>query len=225
MKVDALLKELEGSLPIAALNEFNTAVEESSEPHAIIHELLLASRKCNEILDLLLAEKRTSSELATIFITLGHIVLNIAGEITEYTHVGLHITQQVLHNHETAIYKLTGHGITNRSSKAMLRCLTDLLPAIFPGLLWDPCERVINVLKVMRESVLFNPNVTKTMKIAIFTPERTKYLLYLYKWKGPVGKLATGEDLEDLDSDLAKEVLSERAQIKEDVSRLFEGLT
>ncbi|XP_045111061.1 nucleolar pre-ribosomal-associated protein 1-like [Portunus trituberculatus] len=282
MKVDALLKELEGSLPIAALNEFNTAVEESSEPHAIIHELLLTSRKCNEILDLLLAEKRTSSELATIFITLGHIVLNIAGEITEYTHVGLHITQQVLHNHETAIYKLTGHGITNRSSKAMLRCLTgmvmlgeeaasdvlstldwgrinigviahrqnskdvydvrawciylilaflnshkescvitqflqkdDLLPAIFPGLLWDPCERVINVLKVMRESVLFNPNVTKTMKIAIFTPERTKYLLYLYKWKGPVGKLATGEDLEDLDSDLAKEVLSERAQIKE----------
>lgn len=282
MKVDALLKELEGNLPIAALNEFNTAVEESSEPQGIIHGLLLASRRCNEILDLLLAEKRTHAELATIFTTLGHIVLNIAGELTEYSHVGLHITQQLLHNHETSIYKLTASTSTNRALKSVLRCLTgmvmiggeaanevlstldwekinigviahrqslkdvfdvrswciylilaflnsseepnlikqflhkkDLLPAIFPGLVWDPCERVINVLKIMHESVLLNRSVTKTMKIDIFTPSTTKYLLELYKWMGPVGKLAKGGNLEDLESDLAKEILKDRAQIKE----------
>lgn len=97
----------------------------------------------------------------------------------------------------------------------MISFFPDLLPAIFPGLVWDPCERVINVLKVMHESVLLNPSVTKTMKIGIFTPMATKHLLDLYKWMGPVGKLAKGGNLETLESDLAKEIQKERAQIKE----------
>ena len=67
----------------------------------------------------------------------------------------------------------------------------------------------------MHESVLLNASVTKTMKIDIFTPTTTKHLLDLYKWMGPVGKLAKGGNLDDLESDLAKEILKDRAQIKE----------
>ncbi|XP_050733231.1 nucleolar pre-ribosomal-associated protein 1-like [Eriocheir sinensis] len=288
MKVETLLTELAGNLPFAALEEFNTFLEESAEPQGIVHGLLLSSRKCDEILELLRAEKRTHSELATIFTTLGHVLLNIAGELSEFSHVGLHITQQLLHNHEGSIYRLITSSSSNRASKSVLRCLTgmvmcggeaanevlatlnwqkvnieavanrqslkdvydvrawciylilaflnsseepnltkqfllkkDLLPAIFSGLVWDPCERVINVLNVVHESVLLNPSVTKTMKIDLFTPATTKHLLDLYKWMGPIGKLAKGGNLDDLESDLAKEVLSDRNQVTDALQKFM----
>lgn len=80
---------------------------------------------------------------------------------------------------------------------------------------------MINVLNVVHESVLLNPGVTKTMKIDLFTPTTTRHLLDLYKWMGPIGKLAKGGHLEDLESDLAKEVLSDRARVTEALQKFM----
>nr|XP_045624958.1 nucleolar pre-ribosomal-associated protein 1-like [Procambarus clarkii] len=282
MNISNIIEDLQGNLPIAALENFNTNIDESKDAAGSIHRFLLATKNCDEILNLLTAEKRTPAELATIFTTLGHVLLNIAGELSEFSKIGLHITQQILHNYDAFVYKLLSPSNTNRNSKAVLRCLTgmvmiggeaasevlltvdwqrinvhllvnrqsledirdvrawciylflaflnasedphiirqflqkkDLLPAIFPGLMWDPCERVINVLKVLHESVLLNRGISKTMKVNIFTPITTKPLLELYDWMGPMGKLARGKNAQEMDTQIGENIQLERAQIKE----------
>ncbi|KAG7175228.1 nucleolar pre-ribosomal-associated protein 1-like [Homarus americanus] len=291
MKISTLIEELSGKLPVAALDEFNTSVEEKGDAQGVIHRFLLASKNCDEILDLLLVDKRTGSELTTVFTALGHILFNIAGELKDFSSVGLHITRQLLHNHDAFIYKLLTPTSTNKACKAVLRCLTgmvmvggeaanevlltldwhlinisilvsrqsmrdvrdvrawciylflaflnvsdeplvikqflqkkDLLSAIFPGLMWDPCERVINVLKVMHESVLLNPDISKTMKVNLFTPATAKSLLDLYNWMGPLGKLAKGGSVQDMDIHIGGNLQKERAQIIEVLHKFLYSL-
>ncbi|XP_071537756.1 nucleolar pre-ribosomal-associated protein 1 [Panulirus ornatus] len=281
MKITHLIKELSGNLPIAALDEFNTYMEENTDVQRVIHGFLLASRNCDEILDVLSVEKRTVSELATIFTALSHILLSIAGDLSEFRHVGLHITQEILHKHYSLVYKLLTPHNNNRSIKAVLSCLTgmvmvggdaanellmtieweeinfshilhrrnlkevrdvrtncvylflaflnsedshvmkqflqkkDVFPAIFPGLMWDPCERVINVLKVMHKSVLLNPDVSKTMKVNLFTPSTTKPLLELYNWLGPIGRLAKDKEMQGMENQDLEDIRKDRVRIRE----------
>lgn len=95
---------------------------------------------------------------------------------------------------------------------------TELLPSIFPGLVWDPCETVLNVLKVLMDSVLYNPHVSKTNKVHLFTPTTTIPLLQLYRWVGPTGSLPK-KDVE-LDEELAAKKKKEQEQIRIAAHRL-----
>lgn len=100
-------------------------------------------------------------------------------------------------------------------SLKIITLFPDILPAIFPGLMWDPCERVINVLKVMHESVLLNPNVSKTMKVDLFTPSTTRPLIELYNWMGPMGRLAKDKSIQEMGNEIQEDIQKERIQIRE----------
>lgn len=281
MNVSSFIENLKGDDPIAELEIFNTYIEENKTATDVIYKFLHATKNCEEILDLLTV-KQDAAELAAIFTALSHILLNIAGELSEFNSIGLHITQQILHNHDASMYKLLGPSNSDKNSKTVLRCLTgivmlggeaankvlltvdwkrvnishvvnrqslqdirdvrawciylflaflnvpddphcvlkflkkkDLLSAIFPGLVWDPCERVINVLKVLQEKVLLNPNVSKTLKMNIFTPITSKPLLDLYDWMGPIGKMAEGNSVLEMDIQIVEDIQRERSQIKD----------
>lgn len=285
MRASSLIQELRGNLPIAALQQFNQDVEESSNPQEIIEDLLYVSPECSEIMRLLRKENITSNELAVILTSFSHILLNIAGELKKYRKTGVFLTQELLHDHIHHFYQLVSPASINKNSRAALQCLTgmvmigfetatevltnldwkrmnlnillsrresgvsrdvrawcmyfllaflnapddvtlvkqflqnaELLPSIFPGLVWDPCETVLNVLKVLMDSVLYNPHVSKTNKVHLFTPTTTIPLLQLYRWVGPTGSLPK-KDVE-LDEELAAKKKKEQEQIRIAAHRL-----
>ncbi|KAK4315095.1 hypothetical protein Pmani_013657 [Petrolisthes manimaculis] len=91
----------------------------------------------------------------------------------------------------------------------------DALSSIYDGLLFDPSERVINVLKVMHESILLNENISKTTKVSLFTPVTCQPILQLYGWIGPMGKTVGRENIDRLDQDIVESIEKERPQVKE----------
>nr|XP_012144425.1 PREDICTED: nucleolar pre-ribosomal-associated protein 1 [Megachile rotundata] len=61
----------------------------------------------------------------------------------------------------------------------------DLLSSIFPDLIYDSKEIVNLVLATLKNHVLQNPNITKTMKLRIFSTSIIQNIVNLYNWKGP----------------------------------------
>ncbi|XP_017877569.1 nucleolar pre-ribosomal-associated protein 1 [Ceratina calcarata] len=61
----------------------------------------------------------------------------------------------------------------------------DLLTNIFPGLIYDSKDIVALVLTTLKKYVLQNTNISKTMKLQIFSTSVIQNLVCLYNWKGP----------------------------------------
>ncbi|KAK3893462.1 hypothetical protein Pcinc_002725 [Petrolisthes cinctipes] len=281
MKVEDLLRGLEGDTPLQALKDFNGFLLGNNNASEAINDLLLASNDCEKLLSLLSNNKHVGVVLE-ILTTLSYVLLSIADELNEFSSTGLHITRQLLNNHGTDLYKFLSSISAPKSIKAVLRCLTgmvllggeaanevltkldwssirfsdlarrvniiderdarawliyfflaflnmtdepyiieqflqkkDALSSIYDGLLFDPSERVINVLKVMHESILLNENITKTTKVSLFTPVTCQPILQLYNWIGPMGKTVGRENIDRLDQDIVESIEKERPQVKE----------
>ncbi|CAL4062459.1 unnamed protein product, partial [Meganyctiphanes norvegica] len=279
MNVANLIRELKGNLPFPALEQLNNGIAESNDSKSIIHDVLLVATNCSDILDLLDGEKRTMKELSTIFTALANILFGIAGDLSEFKAVGVHITRSVLNDHDKHLYRLLSPSGTANGLQAALRCLTGmvmvsgvtatevltslnwdiinftaiinrrdlkvardsrawcvyfllaflnvtekdvtkqflskeyLLPLLFPGLIWDPCERVLNVLRIVHKSILLNAAVSKTIKVKIFTKDSMKPLVELYNWKGPTWNKGKRQDI------IAEDGQDEQ-QIKEDAQQI-----
>lgn len=87
--------------------------------------------------------------------------------------------------------------------------------------MFDPSERVINVLKVMHESVLHNEDVSKTTKVGLFTPTTCRSIFQLYDWIGPLGKTVGQGNIDNLDKDIIESIKEERPQVKEVVHKFL----
>lgn len=61
----------------------------------------------------------------------------------------------------------------------------DILPSIFPDLIYDSHDTVNLALTTVKKYVLENLTITKTMKLHIFTTQVVQSLVNLYNWKGP----------------------------------------
>lgn len=61
----------------------------------------------------------------------------------------------------------------------------DLLTNIFPGLIYDSKDIVALVLTTIKKYVLQNTNISKTMKLHVFSTSIIQNLVCLYNWKGP----------------------------------------
>ncbi|OAD59844.1 Nucleolar pre-ribosomal-associated protein 1, partial [Eufriesea mexicana] len=61
----------------------------------------------------------------------------------------------------------------------------DLLSSIFPDLIYDSKDIVVLILTTLKTYILQNANVSKTMKLQIFSTSVIQNLLCLYNWKGP----------------------------------------
>lgn len=73
-------------------------------------------------------------------------------------------------------------------SVPVIRTLLDkhyLLSRIFPDMLYDSKDVVVLVLNVIKKYVLENNDISKTMKMCIFSTSVVLNLLSLYNWKGP----------------------------------------
>ncbi|XP_076033251.1 nucleolar pre-ribosomal-associated protein 1 [Oratosquilla oratoria] len=267
MNGTVFIKELQGNLPIPALEKFNRTADDASDDQDLVHDYLLASSNCDEILDLLQTETRSGGELGTIFTSIGHVLLRIARDLPQFTGVALHVTRHILHNHVVQLGRILSPTNTNKNVIAGLRCVTsmvmvspatatevmnsldwsrfhlpvnanrrdpknprdvrawciymllaflnvddinvikqflsgkDVLTSIFPGLIHDPCERVLNVLRVLLDSIVLSPEVSKTIKVQIFNAYSVKPLLQLYRWKGPKGRKKLNENEDYMDDD------------------------
>lgn len=74
------------------------------------------------------------------------------------------------------------------ASAPVIRMLLDkhyLLSRIFPDMLYDSQDVVVLVLTVVRKYVLENNDISKTMKMHVFSTSVVLNLLSLYNWKGP----------------------------------------
>ncbi|KOC67634.1 Nucleolar pre-ribosomal-associated protein 1, partial [Habropoda laboriosa] len=73
-------------------------------------------------------------------------------------------------------------------SVPVIRSLLDkqhLLSSIFPDLIYDSKDIVALILTTLKTYVLHNSNVSKTVKLQIFSIPVIQNLVYLYNWKGP----------------------------------------
>lgn len=70
----------------------------------------------------------------------------------------------------------------------IIRALLDkreLLFKIFPDLVYDSKDIVALILTTLKTYILQNTNVSKTMKLQIFSTTIIQNLVCLYNWKGP----------------------------------------
>lgn len=73
-------------------------------------------------------------------------------------------------------------------STPVIRALLDkrsLLSCIFSDMLYDPKDVVTLILTTIKTYVLENTNVSKTMKLHVFSTSTVLNLVSLYNWKGP----------------------------------------
>lgn len=70
-----------------------------------------------------------------------------------------------------------------------------LLSSIVHGLLYDPADIVCLVLTTMKNHILENPQVSRTMKMKLYSTFVIRDLVNLYNWKGPMGFKKKGNDL------------------------------
>lgn len=78
-----------------------------------------------------------------------------------------------------------------------------LLNSIIPGLKFDEAAIVNLVLRVLKENILENSNIMKTLKLNVFNTKIVQSLFELYDWKGPRNIKA---NIESKKSKNAKEV-------------------
>lgn len=61
----------------------------------------------------------------------------------------------------------------------------NLMTSIIPGLVHDEADTVCFILNAMKQSILENPLVSKTVKMKTFNTIVAKRIVNLYNWKGP----------------------------------------
>lgn len=61
----------------------------------------------------------------------------------------------------------------------------DLFSHIFFDLIYDSKDIIILILTILKTYILQNPNVSKTMKLQLFSTSIIQNLICLYNWKGP----------------------------------------
>lgn len=59
-----------------------------------------------------------------------------------------------------------------------------LLTSIINGLIYDPADCVCMVMSALKNHILENPSVSKTMKMKTFSTPVVKNIVNLYNWKG-----------------------------------------
>lgn len=73
----------------------------------------------------------------------------------------------------------------NTSVIKMLLDKNNLLSSIFPDLIYDSKDIINLVLITVRKNILENINISKTIKVHIFSSSVVSNLISLYNWKGP----------------------------------------